>query len=1000
VSAVRRAAVALCGLLLLALTACELWLQTPTVAVTPTAVQSPTPTATSTRSPQPVQLFHDYARGDILPDMRVPLERSASGESGWYTLIGTQEGWAQFLSEMGQPAEIWEPVAWDQEILIGALLGARVGRGYGIEIRDLSLHGVSVEISVQVTTPQGTPSAAAWTVYPFHLIRVPRDELPLGPVTFDFYVAQEPDQVPQGEPTVSQTVDMTALNIVWLPGEPALLPTPVPVVSTLTPEPLSTATPVPNVQVSGTVLDLSPADLQLRLLTTESGELQVDLMEATSILSQDGGAAALTQIVPGTVIGVLGYESGGGRIRAAHIDLVSGPLDTMRFAVYRPHDVQISTLYGGYALPVPLDAVSSTMPLSQTFGPTQTRLLSENGFLVTGAEYPSFEALYGDAAHAGEPVLVSVDSVLYATQRVLADVQREVERDHLLPELRLLDRQLYEGAWAQYEGRADASTQVDQRIASTALRVAGYFAVPLSVLDPEFTPPEVLSTVVSAELALIDASEAITISPAMAVPSLPEEDQLHVDYRSFSLSDGSDEEWARFWTALQWHRAVAFRPAQREEMRAAALIAWLVDADPAAGVLWQRIQSTVGFTEGRDASYTPDQSTELLRLIWEDSTDIAVLADEEGLDALTKAMVNLPLPEHPLWAFWSRVGMPERQWRFLAGTLHPDSYVLAQTAGEGIGTEDNPRDLPSYVDLGAALGAQEAYLVAEELGAAAYAGYLDGVDRVRNELASLMTTYWTDSLDWSWLYVYSSLVREKTPSYPTWMRQPAWKRKELQAVFGGWTQVRYAALPAPVPTPAPAQTPGAEPQPAAEGEAPSPAPWGYVQPYPEVYARLAALTRMVTEGLEERLMLTQTGRVTLLDLEAWLSELQDVARRELTGQAILPDEYARLGQYAVLLSEFISTGAEADLRVAFPVASGAAAQRIEALGPVDEFYLVVERAGTLYLARGGAYRYYEFDLPLGEKLTGRAWRAQLDAGEAPDPPPWVSSFMDLGSIGR
>ena len=986
----RRAAIALACLLLASLTACELWSHTPTAVLTPTAgLRTPTPTATPTRPPVEQELYRDYARGDALPDMRVPVQRSESGEGGWYTIIGTEEGWAQFLSQMGQPAEIWEPVAWDQEILIGALLGARVGRGHGIEIRDLVLDGVSVEVPVDITAPEGTPPPTAWIVYPFHLVRVPRDELPLGPVTFKFFVREGDQQEPGEEPVVSQTVDTTDLNILWLPGEAPQLPTPTPLASTSTPQPTPTATPVPNVQVNGTVLGISPADLELRLLTDASEELLVDLMQATSILSEDGQTATLTQIVPGTTIAVLGYEGSGGSIRAAHIDLVSGPLDTMRFAVYRPRDVQLSTLYSGYELPLPADSVSTTVPLSQTFSPTQTRMLSQNGFLVVRGGYPSFEALYNDSLHADEPLLVSADSVLHTTHRVLRNVQRTVERDHLLSELRLLDRQLFERSWAHYEERAAGSTQVDQRMASTALRSAAYFAVPLSVLDPEFTPPEVLSTAVSAELALIDASEGITISPAMVVRGLPEEDQLHVDYRSFSLAGSPDEAWACYRTVLQWHRAVAFRPGQREETRTAVLIAWLIDADPAARVLWQRIQSTVGFFEGRDASYTPDQYAGLLQLIWEESTDIAVLADEEGLDALTNATASLPLPDHPVWAFWARAGMPERQWRFLAGPCHPDRYVLSQTAVYRVGTDENLRDLPSYVDLGAVIGAMEAYRVAEELGATEYAGYLDQVGRVRNELASLATGYWTDSLDWNWLYAYGSLVREKTTSYPSWMRQSAWKRKELQTMLGSWTGIRHAAgqLAAPLP--------------GGEGEAAGPAPWGYLQPQPEVYGRLAALTRLVTEGLEERLMLAQAGRVLLLDLEAWLSYLQDVARRELTGQALAPDDYERLGQYATVLGEFASAiGTEPDVRVALQAAAGEAAQLVEALGPVDVIYLVVERDDILYLARGGTYRHYEFRLPPDEPLTDATWQAQLDAGEVPDLPGWVSPFLALEPMRR
>ena len=976
----RTAAIALAGLLLVSLAACELWSQTPTAVWTPTAgIQTPTPSATPTRPPVEQELYRDYARGEMLPDMRVPIQRSESGEGGWYTIIGTEEGWAQFLSQMGQPAGIWQSVAWEQEILIGALLGARVGRGHGIAIRDLRLYGVRVEVRVEITTPEVTPPPTPWIVYPFHLIRVPRDELLLGPVTFEFFVTEADQEGPE-EPLVSQTVDTIDLDLLWLPGEASHLPTPTPVAVISTPQPTLTATPVPNVQVNGTVLDISPADLWLDLLTADSEELRVELMQVTSILSEEGQTATLSQIVPGTTIAVLGYEGGEGSIRAAHIDLVSGPLDTMRFATYRPREVQLSTLYNGYELPLPLETISTTVPLTQTFGPTGTRMLAQNGFLVVRSEYPSFEALYNDPLSAGQPLLVSADAVLHATHRVLQHVQRAVERTHLLAELSLLDQRLFERSWTYYEEWASGVTPVDQRMASTALRSAAYFAVPLSVLDPEFTPPEVLSTVVSAELALIEASAAITISPAMGVRSLPEEDQLRIDYRSFSLPGSAEEEWARYRTALQWHRAVALRPAQREETRTAALISWLVDTDPAASVLWQRIQSTVGFLEGRDASYTPDQYASLMQLIWEESAEVSVLADEEGLDALTNAIVSLPLPDHPVWAYWERAGMPEREWRYLAGSFSPDRYVLSQTVGDEVGTEGDRRDLPSYIDLAAVAGAMEAYRVAEELGATEYGGYLDQIGRVRNELASLGPGYWTDSLDWTWLYTYASLVREKTTVYPSWMRTPAWRRKELQTMLGSWTWIRHAA----------GQPPAALAE--GRGETAGPAPWGYLQPQPEVYARLAAATRLLTEGLEERLMLAQGQRILLLDLEAWLSYLQDVARRELTGQLAAAD-YERLGAYTVVLAEFgAAIGGEPDVRIALQAAESEDNQLVEALGPVDALYLVVEREGDFYLARGGTYRHYEFHLPLDEPVTVSNWRAQLEADEAPDLPVWVSLF--------
>jgi hypothetical protein len=64
------------------------------------------------------------------------------------------------------------------------------------------------------------------------------------------------------------------------------------------------------------------------------------------------------------------------------------------------------------------------------------------------------------------------------------------------------------------------------------------------------------------------------------------------------------------------------------------------------------------------------------------------------------------------------------------------------------------------------------------------------------------------------------------------------------------------------------------------------------------------------------------------------------------------------------------------------------------LGPVDVIYLVVEREGVLYLARGGTYRHYEFRLPLDEPVADDSWRAQLAAGEAPELPAWADLLVE------
>ena len=981
------------------LASCQI--ETPTATQTPVVTPlrtRPTPTLQATATlPFPEQPVRTYAHGELLPDMRVPIQRSERGEGGWYVIIGTKEGWAQFLSQMGQPTEIWEPVSWDQEILVGALLGVRSGRGHAITITEMDVEGMAARATVSIVSPQADQSPSSWVAYPFHFVRVSRQELLLGPVTFEFVSAESGDLAPPGQMLISHMADMVDLNILWLPGEEATYPTPTPPPSTSTPVPLMTPTPVPNLQLNGTVLEVISDALTLRLLPAEGNWTYVDLMEATSILFADGQPATLAQLLPGTTISVLGYEGEGGTMRAAHVDVLRLPPSLGAFATYRPRDTSLSTLYDGYALPLSADSISSTHPLTQTFSPTQTRVLTQSGFVVSTARYPSFATLYTDARYVAYPAFISADSVLHSSGELFDRVLHSTERAHLLPELRMLDQEMYDLSWSQYEAMRNSTTLAAQRIAVTALRNAAYFAVPLSLLDPAFTVPTVISPVVHAELSLITASKGITISPLLDLPGIPGNEKAHIDYAQFAPAEHyvHDPALARYFQALNWHHTVAFRPTQREEMLSAALIAYTLYTHPTPRVLWQRIYDATSFFHGQDASFTPLQYGNLIALIWGEGVEIGMLADQEGMDALVQAAQSSPLPENPIWTFWDRDGLADRSWRFLGSPFRIDAYIFQQTTGERVGDDENRRTLPSIVDLATALGSLESYRVADQVGETAYANYLDRVGKVRNELSALQPSHWTADLYWNWLYTYRDMLQEKTPSYPEWTRTTAWKRKELQTVFGSWTDTRHDIAARGATTSGQGEA----------GERTSPsepiaaAPWGYVEPQPAAYGRLAAAARLLIDGLEDRMMLTNADRAALLELENWLIFMQDVARRELTGQVLSAEEYQRLGQYASWLQALDLAAVDGGtlrgdtVPVLVRAAEDGTEQLIQATGWVDEIYVVVERDRKRYLARGGVYSYYEFIRPLEDALTDTSWQEMLIAVEQPTRPVWVQDFI-------
>jgi hypothetical protein len=65
----------------------------------------------------------------------------------------------------------------------------------------------------------------------------------------------------------------------------------------------------------------------------------------------------------------------------------------------------------------------------------------------------------------------------------------------------------------------------------------------------------------------------------------------------------------------------------------------------------------------------------------------------------------------------------------------------------------------------------------------------------------------------------------------------------------------------------------------------------------------------------------------------------------------------------------------------------------EATGLVDEIYVVFPRDGELVVGTGGVYSYYEFAVPLSERMTDEDWRNQLGSSDAPARPEWENMFL-------
>jgi hypothetical protein len=264
-------------------------------------------------------------------------------------------------------------------------------------------------------------------------------------------------------------------------------------------------------------------------------------------------------------------------------------------------------------------------------------------------------------------------------------------------------------------------------------------------------------------------------------------------------------------------------------------------------------------------------------------------------------------------------------------------------------------------------------------------------------VAALGTDSWTQNLYWSWLYSFQPLIAKKGSAYPPFMQTQAWARKDLQTALGSWTELKHDTI-------LYAKQVMAE----MGGGGPPTPPHGYVEPNPEAYARLLALTQMTSAGLNSRGLLSDLTRTNLENLVSELKFLKDISERELAGGSITDEEYWQIQFWGGTLEQFTLKAADttgdfsrdlSDQKAALiaDVATGTNDLNTlvaleEAVGQPTRIYVVLPDS-PWRIAIGAVYSYYEFTVPSSGRMTDEQWQAQVEAGTNPAQPDWTNMFV-------
>jgi len=678
-----------------------------------------------------------------------------------------------------------------------------------------------------------------------------------------------------------------------------------------------------------------------------------------------------------------------------------------------------------------------------------TRLLETNGFVViSNPFYPREEYItdpYVTLKDREIPVFITSDSLLHLYHIQFDETLRQIE-----------EREFYDGIWGISMMLLDESIDDYNRssgdVKEAARRNVAYFAVGLSLLQPRedqlctdewdcidpgvastyfepedletysFEVPDFVKADVEQELALIEQHAGFVESPIF---NYDEDYSQYVPRGHYTRS----EKLKNYFKAFMWYGRMSFllkggpeglvsaEDAKLQTMGAALIASEFAERQELQDT-WDRIYSVTAFYVGLSDDLGPYEYRVAMNSVFTGAFEPTALT-EESVGELKAKLAEyrspqiyggtgdciIPPPFTPEQA--DECLEATKGFRLMGQRFIPDSYMFSNLVGpytdvyvgnkepkpftlviSGLG--EPIRGFPRGLDVMAILGSERARELLDELDDSNYKLYEEAYTELDAEFSSFSDADWNRNLYWSWLFTLQPLLKEHGTGYPTFMQTTAWQDKELTTALASWTELRhdtilYAKQSYTMPA-------SAMPMPEEEKKV-----VGYVEPVPEFYNRLLALTRMTTDGLESMNVLDDVSTYRLERLEAILERLVVLSEKELANEELTEEDYEFIENFGDVLNgviEDVDKKAKKTTIVADVHTEGNTMQVLEeGVGYVD-LIVVAYRVpdGRILIGAGPVMSYYEFKQPMQNRLTDEQWRELLES-EPPERPEWYGNFV-------
>lgn len=612
-------------------------------------------------------------------------------------------------------------------------------------------------------------------------------------------------------------------------------------------------------------------------------------------------------------------------------------------------------------------------------------LLAKNQFVVSPAPgLTEMSYVLDQNDYQNIPSLITIDVPLHLYHVLFDATLRTTETSSLYPRTQALTRQMIAATKKAYDAASDAEVK------EAHLRNLAYFGVADRLLGGTAQLPAEALTLVNRELDSVKAHAGMVESPIFGT---------EVDYSQFIVRGHYTRSatLGRYFQGMMWYGLVPFamcpagriEPDNRMVLRALAL-SQVFNSTQAAGA-WNAIYEPTTLFAGKVNSLTP-------QMVWQawKKTGGQSIGDEKFYAALCQELfkVNPSLykPNMELRPNASATGL---QLRFMPQRGLLDGLAISRV------TKPVDRPLPSGLDVMNILGSVRAGQILDAspnlYNPNGWTDYVKNRTAMGAEMAAMPASTWNENLYNAWLDTLRQVVTRPKHAVPPFMKTQAFLDKGLTTALASYAELRHDTL-------LYGEQTAAE---MGDGEEEQPYVRQYVEPNLAVYERLAWMNRALKEGLGKYKLLTPESSEDVSQYGMLIALLQDCAKKEVAGTPLPKATHNRLrkigGEIDYLTTQLLMRGTNyqtltandrdmalvADIHSADPLAFTIAS------GHADDIIAVVPIEGKNYLARGSVMSYYEFTVPMSERLTDDAWKQMLADGKQPARPKWAQSYLTM-----